>query len=140
MKGESTVNSSRCKMERTSPWPRTVTILTFPKCIAEQFNHTILDMLHAMLFAHNLPQYLWSESINHATYINNRSYTKAHHQVTPEGKWRNYKPDVSHLQEFGTPVWIINEQINLYKLEPKTSKVLFMSYMDRPKAIRYFDE
>ena len=26
IKGESTVNGSRCTMERTSPWPRTVTI------------------------------------------------------------------------------------------------------------------
>ena len=26
VKGESTVNSGRCTMERTSPWPRTVTL------------------------------------------------------------------------------------------------------------------
>ena len=25
VKGESTVNGSKCTMERTSPWPRTVT-------------------------------------------------------------------------------------------------------------------
>ena len=93
-----------------------------------------------MLFVHNLPQYLWSETINHATYIHNRSYTKALHEAIPEGKWGNYKPNVSHLQEFGTLVWVINEQINLSKLEPKTSKVLFMGYMDKPKAICYYDE
>ena len=108
--------------------------------IAKWFNCTILDLSCTILFTHNLPQFLWSESIDYVTYIHNRSYTKALHETTPEGKWGNCKLDISYLQEFGTPVWIINEQLNLPKLKPKTYKMLFMGYMDGPKAIHYYDE
>ena len=34
VKGESTVNSGKCTMERTSPWPRTVTLTEFSQYFA----------------------------------------------------------------------------------------------------------
>jgi len=56
----------------------------------------------------------------------------------PLEAWSGHKPDVSHLCEFGSPVWILNEG-QLTKLQPKSTKHTFMGFMDGPKAIKYYD-
>jgi len=79
-----------------------------------------------MIIACNIPKSLWLEAINHGTYIHNRSYMRALPGSTPEGAWKNICPNVAHLQEFGIPVWIFREQINISKLEPKSVKQIFV--------------
>jgi transposase InsO family protein len=39
--------------------------------MAERFNHTLLELAHAMLIAKNLPAFLWPEAVAHAAYIRN---------------------------------------------------------------------
>jgi hypothetical protein len=58
---------------------------------------------------------------------------------TPEGAWTKLRPNVAHLQEFGIPVWIFQEQSNISKLEPKSIKQIFVGFEDGPKAIKYCD-
>ena len=39
--------------------------------VAERFNHTLLELAHAMLFEKNLPIFLWDKAVAHAAYLRN---------------------------------------------------------------------
>ena len=59
--------------------------------------------------------------------------------MTPHEAWTGKKPDVGHLREFGCNVWVLDESNNRSKLDPKSKKMIFVGFMDGPKAIRYYD-
>jgi hypothetical protein len=107
--------------------------------VAERFNRTILELVRAMLFAKNLPAFLWDEAASYATYLRNRAPTRALKDRTPFEAWTGTKPDVSHLREFGCDVWILDESKDRSKLQPKSQKMIFVGFQDGPKAIRYYD-
>lgn len=77
--------------------------------VAERFNRTLLELARAMLIAKSLPTFLWTEAVNHATWIRNRAPTRALKGTTPFEAWHGKKPNVSYLREFGCDVWILNE-------------------------------
>jgi len=60
--------------------------------------------------------------------------------MTPVEKWTKTRPNISHLQEFGILVWILWEELNISKLEPKSKQFIFVGFDDSPKAIKYYDE
>jgi len=60
-----------------------------------------------MRIAADLPVFLWEQAIAHAAYVHNRVYSLAVKTTMPYECWYGHKPDVSHLREFGTPVWIL---------------------------------
>lgn len=62
-----------------------------------------------MMIAREVPKSLWHEAINHATYVRNKSFTCAIKGKTPKEGFMAQKPDISHFQAFGCPVWILNE-------------------------------
>ena len=107
--------------------------------VAERFNRTLIELVRAMLIGRNLPSFLWAEAVAHAVYLRNRAPTKALDGKTPHEVWTGEKPDVSHLREFGSDVWVLKEGVKLSKLEPKSKKVTFVGFEDGPKAIRFFD-
>jgi len=106
--------------------------------VAEQMNRTLAELARAMIFSTQVPKFLWPEAIAHAAYLRNRTHTRALESKTPLEAWSGHKPDVSHLREFGSPVWILNEG-QLTKLQPKSTKHTFMGFVDGPKAIKYYD-
>jgi hypothetical protein len=75
--------------------------------VAEQMNQTLEELARAMHLAANLPVFLWEQAITHAAYVQNRAYSSAVKTATPYERWHGHKPDVSHLREFGAPVWIL---------------------------------
>jgi hypothetical protein len=91
-----------------------------------------------MLLEKNLPQTLWAEAISHAVYIRNRSPTRALPAMTPIEAWTGKKPDLSHLREFGSDVYILDEG-DPGKTEPKANKMTFIGFEDGSKSIRYYD-
>ncbi|GBE84071.1 hypothetical protein SCP_0600490 [Sparassis crispa] len=107
--------------------------------VAEQFNRTLLELARAMLITKNLPSFLWAEAVAYAAYLRNRAPMKALHGRTPEEAWTGNKPNVAHLREFGSDVWILTEGQNLSKLEPKSKKHTFVGFADGLKAVRYYD-
>ena len=94
--------------------------------VAERWNKTIVKLAHLMIFAHDLPNELWPEAMSHATYIRNRAYTHAVPNKTPYEKWSGKQPDISFVQEFGRPVWILNQGLNLLKLDAKVKQHTFV--------------
>ena len=107
--------------------------------VAERFNWTVLELAWAMLISSGLPTFLWDEAVSHANYLRNRAPTRALQGMTPHEAWTGKKPDVGHLREFGCNVWVLDESNNRSKLDPKSKKMIFVGFMDGPKAIRYYD-
>ena len=92
-----------------------------------------------MIFVHDVPNELWPEAMSHATYIQNCTYTHAIPNKTPYEKWSGKRPDISVIQEFGCPVWILNQELNPSKLDVKVKRHTFLGYEEGPRAIKYYD-
>ena len=108
--------------------------------VAKCFNRTLIELVRAMLIAKGLPTFLWDEAIFHVVYIWNQSPTRALKGKTPHEAWTRKKPDVSHFREFGSDVWILDESKNRSKLTPKSKKMVFVGFMEGPRAVRYWDK
>jgi len=67
--------------------------------VAERLNRTLLEKVRAMLHGAQLPKSLWGEALAHATWLKNRTSTKALEQVTPLQALTGAKPDLSEAHE-----------------------------------------
>ena len=106
--------------------------------VAERMNRTLVELARAMM--RELPEFLWEYAINHATYLRNRAYTKSLQNQTPYEKWFQNKPNISHLREFGAPVWVLLQgQKKLRKIEPKSRQRIFIGYDEGSKSIKYYN-
>ena len=93
-----------------------------------------------MLLAKKLPDFLWDEAVSHANYIQNWAPTQALEGKTPYEAWFGKKPDVSHFQEFGCDVWVLDKTKNLSKLKPRSQKMIFVGFNDGSKSIWYYNK
>lgn len=105
---------------------------------AERLNRTLLEGARAMLVEKNIPKNLWAEAVLHMNYIRNRVSTNSN----PDGKspfemWTGQRPDLSHLYEFGSKVWILDEN-RTSKLDPKAKDFIFTGFNDGSHSVRYF--
>jgi hypothetical protein len=107
--------------------------------VAERWNRTVVELGCAMIIARKLPSELWPEAMSYATYIWNRAYIRAVPDMTPYQKWSGKRPDITHIQEFGRNIWVLDEQINPSKLKPNAHKYKFVGYEEGPRAIKYYD-
>ena len=107
--------------------------------IAERMNRTLVELARAMRISADLPENLWESAFTHASYLRNRSFT-APLNLTPYQKWHNNKPDVSHLREFGAPVWILLQgQHQERKLQPKSKRRAFITFNDGSNSVQYYN-
>ena len=65
-------------------------------------NRTLEESIRSMLCESGLPKRFWAEALNTATYLRNRSPTKAVENTTPYEAWNGVKPEVKHLRVFGS--------------------------------------
>jgi len=90
--------------------------------------------------ASKLPQFLWEPAIAHAAYIRNHSYTSARPEITPYQLWNGKKPNVTHLREFSTPVWILAQGQNVQcKMMPKSQRRVLVGFDNGSKLVKYFN-
>jgi hypothetical protein len=79
---------------------------TLPKNrVAERKNRSLKEMASCMLHAKSLPQRLWAEALNYATYIQNRSPHRSVKDKTPYEAWSGLKPEGTHFRIFGSLAW-----------------------------------
>ena len=108
--------------------------------IAKCMNRTLEDLARAMRLAADLPVFLWEQAVAHAAYVHNRAYSSAVKTVTPYEHWHRCKPDVSHLQEFGAPVWVLLQgQKMQLKMEAKSKHRALVGYDDGSKSILFYN-
>jgi len=55
--------------------------------VVERMNRTLVELLHAMIKASDLPKFLWEPAIAHTAYVWNRSFTRYIPSATPYQKW-----------------------------------------------------
>ncbi len=108
--------------------------------VAERMNRTLVELARAMLIAAKLPEFLWELAISHAAYLRNRAYTTAAPGATPYERWQGKKPNVSHLREFGAPVWILSQGPNvLRKMLPKSQRKAYVGYDDGSQSVKFYN-
>ena len=107
--------------------------------IAERMNRTLVELARAMRIAADLPEYLWESAITHAAYLRNRSFSSSIN-TTPYQIWYNKIPNISHLREFGAPVWILLQgQHQDRKLQPKSKRQAFTGFDDGSNSVLYYN-
>ena len=112
--------------------------------LMDQMNRALVGLARTMITAKGLPGFLWEPAIAHAAYVTNRSYARTNEDPTPYEKWNNARPNVSHLREFGAPVWIVPQgQTFRQELLPlaKGRGGAFVGYdgTGRSKSVKYYD-
>src|SRR6266567_9330205 len=102
-------------------------------------NRTLTELARAMQISADLPEYLWEPAVTHAAYLRNQSFT-APLKSTPYQKWHNNKPNISHLREFGAPVWILLQgQYQQQKLQLKSKCHAFVGFDDNSNSVLYYN-
>ena len=101
---------------------------------AERANRTHMECACAMLAASGLPSNLWAEAVLHSVWIRNRVPTRSlDKNKTPYEKGTGKKPDLSHLYEWGSSVWV--KKVGALKLDDKAEKGRFVGYDEESKEI-----
>jgi len=102
-------------------------------------NWTIVELGRTMLRARNIPLYLWDFAVIYAAYVRNQTHTRALKGTTPYQIWEGVKPDISHLHEFGAPIWILHQdQQHGHKLETCSHQNIFVGFEDSSKSVKYY--
>jgi len=103
-------------------------------------NRMLVELACAMLLASELPEFLWEAAVAHAAYLRNMSYTKPKAKGTPYQLWHGHKPNVSHLREFGTPIWVLLQGQKVQrKMLPKSLRQAYVSYDEGSKSVIYYN-
>lgn len=80
-----------------------------------------------MLQQSKLPQSLWAEVVNTATFIRNRCPTECLDK-TPFEAWTNKKPYIGFLRIFGSQVIALNKGPRKGKFHPKGDRYILVGY------------
>jgi hypothetical protein len=108
--------------------------------MAERMNRTLVELGHTMLIAGELPEFLWEYAVAHVAYLRNRSYVEHLPTSTPYQGWFDAKPNVSHLREFGAPIWVLLQgEKEQQKMLPKSKRCAYVRHDDGVKAIKYYN-
>ena len=78
------------------------------------------------------PIHLWAEACNTAVYVKNYCPRRVLGMSTPEEAFSGKKPDISHLNIFGSPVYIHVTKDARKKLELTTEVWIFVGYTETP--------
>ena len=107
--------------------------------VLERRNRTIMEKARSMAADCNLPKNLWTEVVSHATFLINRSPTRANSGMTPEEKYSGKVPDISTLRIFGCLAYVHVPKDARKKLDSKTRTCKFIGIDSNSKAFRLFD-
>ena len=106
--------------------------------VAERMNRTLMEMVRTMLYAAGLPPIFWGEALSVATYLRNRSPTRALVTSTPYQAWTGKLPELGHLRVFGCKAYVRIPNPNVSKLDSKAWECIFIGYSSESKAYRFY--
>jgi hypothetical protein len=108
--------------------------------VVEWVNQTLVELAQAMICGQDLPEFLWEPAIVHAAYLQNRAYTRTLQDKTPYEAWFKKKPDMTHLREFGAPVWVLLQGQHVErKLLPRSKRRAYIGFEDGSQAVKYYN-
>ena len=118
--------------------------LTIPKNpeqngVAERMNRTLVKTDRSMLVNANLPHRFWAEALSTATFLRNRSPTKAVHGMTPREAWTGEELRVDGLRVFVCQAFVHIPKDERKKLDSKSRKCILLGYGTTTKGYRLYD-
>jgi len=106
---------------------------------AERDNRSLIESARAMLHAKNLPIKLWTEAVNTACYILNRTPIVSNQGVTPYEVWMNRKPRLDHIRMFASEAYAhILKQLRK-KWDKKSQRLILVGYQADSCNYRLFN-
>ena len=106
--------------------------------VAERRNRTLMEMVRSMISRINLPGFLWGKALKTALYILNCVPTKAV-PLTPFELWTGRKPSLNHLKVWGCLAEVKLYNPTLSKLDSRTTRCYFVSYLEHSKGYRFYN-
>ena len=106
--------------------------------VAERKNRSIMEVVRSMIHDKYLPMHLWAEAERTALYVQNRISHNALGNKILEEMFTGEKPEVSHLEIFGCPVYLHVPKEKRSKLDPLGKKGIFVGYSDQLKSYREY--
>ena len=97
-----------------------------------------MKVVKTMIHDQDLPMHLWDEAASTVVYVQNRLYYSALGFKTLEEMYIRKKPEVSHLNIFGCPVYVHIPKEKITKLDPFENKGIFVGYCEVSKASRIY--
>lgn len=105
----------------------------------ERDNQTIIEMARSMLFAKNLDEELWAETVLCAIYLLNRMPTTQAMGSTPFEEWTGKRLKFDHIRIFGSTAFEHVPEIKRSKWKPKAVKKIMVGYDEDSSNYRLFD-
>jgi hypothetical protein len=97
-----------------------------------------MEAARSMILTSRLEKKYWSEAINTAVYLLNRTTNRRLNGITPYELWTGQKPDLSHIRILGTEAWKKTEHFQRKKLDGKSEKRILVGY-EPNKSYRLLD-
>ena len=107
--------------------------------VAERINRTLVETVRSMISDSKLDKSCWGEAVSTATHLRNRSPTVVLDNKTPYEALFGTNPSLHHFRTFGCMCYAHISKEQRCKLDPKSTKCVFMGYGSDVKAYRLFD-
>jgi transposase InsO family protein len=104
--------------------------------VAERKNHTLTDLIKAMLDTAGLSKAWWGEVVLTASHVLNRIATKKS-EITPYECWKGRKLSLSYLHTWGCLAKVNLPKVKKRKLGPKTVDYVFLGYVANSPAYKF---
>ena len=107
--------------------------------VAERKNRHLMEVARSMMFQTNVPKRFWSDAVISACYLINRIPTRVLQDQSPFEVLNKLKPSLSHLRVFGSLCYVLIPGDMRNKLEPKSTKAMFVGYSTTQRGYKCFD-
>ena len=74
--------------------------------VTECENNILQEVVRSMMYAKDMPKFLWAEAVNTTTYVLNCTRPKRINEKTLLELWIGQKAKIKHLHVFGTDGWV----------------------------------
>src|SRR6266487_4981717 len=118
-------------------WEPTIAYNPFENGVSERQNRTLMDYIRTIFADSDLPISLWSELLESAAYLRNRSPTKHLKGKTPYEALYGEKPDLSNLRIIGCQAWALIPREKRSKFDLRSSDCRLLGYAASTQYILY---
>ncbi|KAG7559386.1 Reverse transcriptase RNA-dependent DNA polymerase [Arabidopsis thaliana x Arabidopsis arenosa] len=107
--------------------------------VAERKNRHLMEVARAMLFEKHMPKRFWGDAVLTSCYLINRIPPRILNDQSPFQVLNNQSPNIDHLRVFGSVCFVFVPGDLRNKLEPKSTKCVFIGYSTTQKGYKCYD-
>ncbi|KAG7588726.1 Integrase catalytic core [Arabidopsis suecica] len=106
--------------------------------VAERKNRHLMEVARAMLFEKHMPKRFWGDAVLTSCYLINRLPTRILNDQSPFQVLNNQSPNIDHLKVFGSVCFVFVPGDLRNKLEPKSTKCVFIGYSTTQRGYKCY--